>query len=137
MIRAPLFLLVVLFLSACGDPGTVRLSTKSTSLAATATLSTSVSKFRIGGAKISAQLEVENISAKPQPYSNRWLWLRGSGDFAARAWFDNIVIHPADESEIEIQPGETFKISIYWVFPESIGNSVLGQPLSLELQPDD
>ena len=128
--------LLVLLLSACTDSTKIVLETRSQDLDLKATLNPTVTNFRNGGVKVSGEIEIHNLSPRPQQYSNRWLLLRSGEDVVSRAWLDNLTSHLVDTGTLEISARDTISLPVYWVFAESERDTVLIKPLFLEVDPE-
>ena len=128
---------LLLALSACAEPPTNVLEAQWQNLAAKVTLEPNVSHLRKNTVQIVGHITIKNLSAEPQQYSNRWLWIQTGTGARSRAYQASIASNVVDSGTIEIEPNGTFSFSAYWPFPESARDDLAPEALTLILGPQD
>ena len=129
--------LATLLLASCAQSVDFEFEAKSENLSAKATITEIEFNFKDGFTKLSGDVAIKNTSLQPQYYSNMWLRLQSGGKIQERAYLDNLTSHHVDSDVVEIPPGETLELPIYWVFPDSEIGQLGNDAFVLEILSDD
>ena len=131
-----LFVLGVLF-SSCTPSPKFQFEAKSPSLSVDVTTTDFEINWRDGYSKIPATAVITNTSSEPQNYSNQWLWLRSGDVIEERAFSDRLASHAIDVDVVEIGPGESLNLEIYWAIPDNDFERLGDDSFVLEIRPGD
>jgi hypothetical protein len=129
--------LAAFLLASCAPPVDFSFEAVSENLSADATINQMEFDFRKGQTKLSGEVAIKNLSSTPQNYSNKWLWLGSGESVQARAYLDNITSNIVDVGEVQIQPGSTLELNVYWVFPDSEIEKLGNDAFVLEIRSSD
>ena len=124
-------------LSACLDRPSIVLNAQWQNLWAEVTLEPEVAYLRENTVQVVGRVTVKNLSAEPQQYSNKWLWIQTDTGVRSRAYQDSIASQVVDAGAIEIGANGTLSLSVYWPFPESARADLIAETLTLTLGPKD
>ena len=137
MIRLLRIALAILLLASCSQSVDIELEASSDNLSANATITEIEAAREDGSTKLSGNVAIKNTSLLPQNYSNKWLLLQSDGQVRERAYLDNLTSHYIDHDVVEILPGDTIELPVYWVFPDSEVEQIDGSAFILEIRSDN
>ncbi len=131
--------LATLLLASCAPVVDLELEAESENLSAKATITeiTFARRFGDGFAKLSGNVAIKNTSSQIQNYGNEWLWLHYGEGVQKRAYLDSLASHYIDIDVVEIQPGDSLELAVYWLFPESEIEKLGENAFFLEIRPSD
>ena len=135
MTRNLAILVAAFFLTSCAQPLDLEFHAESEHLKVRAIITESETEFRDGFTKLSGTAVIHNPTSQAQQYSNMWLQLRSAGGMQERAYLDNLTSHHIDSGTVEIEPGDTIEIPVYWVFPDAEIEQLRNGGFVLEVRP--
>ncbi len=133
MFRSIALIIVLPILTACPDSAIYVIQEVAPGMIVDAKIDTSVQRFRPGEVKVRGNIVVENSSHGTIRHVNSRLWLSVDQEGSSRTYLDSITSHAVDSGFVDILPGDNLQLSVYWVLPESIGKSLDGRNVTLEL----
>ena len=133
MLRIIALTIVLPILIACQDSAICVTEEIAPGIFVDAKIDTSVKSFRLGEVKVRGDIGVENSSDQTIDYSNGRLWLIVEQEVSLRPYVDSIASQIVDSGSVAILPDDNLQLSIYWVLRETIGRSLDGLSMTLEL----
>lgn len=137
MIRLLLVLAIIVALPSCVPPPEYDFEAVGESLEVNAKIGKPDLSFKEGHIRLFGDVEVSNHTGEIQSYSNRWLYLTAGDSIRERAYLDSVTSNVIDVSTVEIKPGETLSLSLYWVLPASAFDGHDDEDLILVIESED
>lgn len=94
------------------------------------TLDEKISTFSSGLSHIKGQATINNPTPNPQSISTEYILLSINGSPAQRGYNDSVASNIADFGNIQIQPGKSLNLNMYWPVSLIKGQSIISKAVS-------